>query len=114
MYRPQLSKVHTCEATTNAKGRIKTTEQVKFQLASCEDKLGLSVKFSYCTKFGCQKPGALQYKNFTIPSSCNASNNQIKMQMSNWQQAQLLVVLSCTMTLHTKANYATHQVIYII
>jgi hypothetical protein len=72
------------------------------------------VKFSYCTKFGCQKPGALQYKNFTIPSSCNASNNQIKMQRSNWQQAQLLGVLSCTMTLHTKANYPTHQVIYII
>jgi hypothetical protein len=36
------------------------------------------------------------------------------MQRSNWQQAQKLGVLSCTMTLHTKANYATHQVIYII
>jgi hypothetical protein len=36
------------------------------------------------------------------------------MQRSNWQQAQQLGVLSCTMTLHTKANYATHQVIYII
>lgn len=38
-------------------------------------------------------------------SSCNASNNQIEMQRSNWQEAQLLVVLSCAMTLHKKAPH---------